>query len=286
MTKEEKQERDTMQRLPSTITDDNRAMERSCVGVKRPHLLCQPQLVSQVEEDAADSDDGREVSVTVPPSKKRMKYTMYCTSSRIVSIETNQDTEGACESALLSSSPFLLQSSPRKEESTLQPALEWWKQKPRRLVGDSHRHCNPSTSLQDATCFVCSRSFTQDDDPIRPVSCSPKTVIMPENAILAYFAPVEGENRTAQNGDNARIQQHRRQEQVVQPAAALCYFCERSACVECMALCEACQQWYCSFCTTTDYRSTTFRTVCLDCNQQTAEQQRDNDGDQDAMNIG
>lgn len=261
---------------------------------KRPHpCYLQLPLISQEEDDQME----------VSPKRRRLATdVLSCNESpSIVSVMTTKSPEKTQGNNSVPSprnaappttfgSTSTTDASGMRQKTEHKSVVEWWKQKPRPV-----KEIRLSAAVfQSMLCFVCQCNLPTEDavnssDMMTTTNNtprqSPKTV-MPENALLAYFAPL-----TTTSQQLCLSASH---ETAVQESSSLspglCSFCERMACANCLAACEECVQVYCSFCLTTDYNETIARTVCIDCHQDTALQQTATtthcqEEDEDAMHI-
>jgi len=205
-------------------------------------------------------DDDRSEICNVPFFPKKARVTTTSSSSPMpVLFEKTQDCATICETRLNhSSSPpsrlmNLVSSASTNKEKRV---LEWWTKKP--CTGNQNAN-GPTRQC----CFICERELTVTTTLVQQLPNFSACAIMPENALLHYFKPINDRKPAAKSthaipsADAACDEQSR--------GGCRCSFCERHTCIDCISDCEECGDSFCSFCRTVDYNGNGDRTLCLDC---------------------
>jgi hypothetical protein len=163
-------------------------------------------------------------------------------------------------------------------------AVLWWKRK-----HDNHPVQQQSNSNHEALggthhrsiklCHVCQKPYDLQSVTTScgsPAQKPAKVDVKNCKTILSYFSP-----RTPNIQQNTPATDRSSAILVIPTTDSTenfcrCTFCERAdVCSDCRNVCGTCEQWFCTFCTTTDYSTDPIRIVCLDCHRQ--QHQKEND---------
>jgi len=129
-------------------------------------------------------------------------------------------------------------------------------------------------------CFVCEKTYDPrnpsatragvDSHPMSTEQTTWDRTIMPPNALLQYFTPVQSAavNRPFVASPSLRGPS---------PFVTACSFCERNnCCPDCWRLCDCCQHVFCRFCSTLCLSvGKVERTLCLECCHVQTQQKED-----------
>lgn len=155
--------------------------------------------------------------------------------------------------------------------------VEWWKQR-KHNNHLAQQPCNNNHQVPGGTyhrsndlCHVCQKPYLR---PTITTSCHssakkpPKVGIKHHKTILSYFTPIAPHHQHASATGRSSAILPVPYTDSTEPYRC-CSFCDRAdVCSDCRNVCGTCEQWFCKFCTTTDYSTDPIRVVCLDCHQQ------------------
>jgi hypothetical protein len=142
--------------------------------------------------------------------------------------------------------------------------VPWWKQPPKSTTFKTSTMENAESQDSSLCCIVCQSTIGTDDDG---AATSDPDVVMPPNALLAYFARRSGaaSHKAMPRPLPSQLQQQQQQ----QPSSRRpqsCTFCERPMCGTCTHECHDCHRLFCAFCVTQDYHQGPYtQTVCAEC---------------------
>ena len=222
-------------------------------------------------DDIDDSDDRtmQDVVMSGPFKRARLSYSTSATTSfqqhhphhiPDVTIPTNQMIGGNFGKL---SNAMPVDSSTLKKKTNNTACVPWWKQTKKSPV------VAPVGTCSKGVCCVCEEEFDPNSATMsRGNNMMDSPDVMPANALLAYFTPVQKAQRDNSRGKARSTHSTPRSPHKTENSSSrsfTCTFCERMACSKCLVNCDGCQKSFCKFCVNKDYSEVYERTLCGDC---------------------